>query len=281
MPFVERPHKPALFYEIDDFTDPWKQAPTIFLQHGYGRSTRFWYRWIPYLSRFYKILRADLRGLGRSGKDFDVSSELNVGAYIDDFDAVLNAAGVRDVHYCGESLGGILGMIYAAERPEHVRTLNLISTPVFLDQDFQARSCFGYPSWEEAMRGLGSMGYALEKNKGDRFGGDTDPALMQWFAEQQGASDVEVLIAMQRIAKTIDASPYLPRVDAPILVVMPSEGPIVSPEQEALFRQLARDLTLVKLPSKHHNLHLTQAAACAEHVLHFVSQHDGRPCREQ
>lgn len=280
MPIIQRPGQPDIFYKLDDFTDPWKNAPTILLQHGYGRNTEFWYRWIPYLSRFYKVLRADLRGLGHSGRNFDLATGLHADAYVGDLDAVLDAAGVADVHYCGESLGGILGMIYAAERPQRVRTLNLVSTPVFLNQDFQNRSCFGYPSWEEAMRALTPLGYALAKNKGDRFSADTDPALMQWFAEQQGASDVEVLIAMQRVAKTIDGTPYLPRVQAPVLVVMPSEGPIVSPEQEALFRRHTRDLTLVKLPSRHHNLHLVQPAACAEQVLHFAAQHDGLPCRE-
>jgi hypothetical protein len=30
-------------YELDDFTDPWKPAETIVIQHGLGRSSRFWY----------------------------------------------------------------------------------------------------------------------------------------------------------------------------------------------------------------------------------------------
>ena len=54
MPVVKRTNKPHLFYELDDFTGPWKNAPFILLQHGFGRSSKFWYRWVPYLSRFYK-----------------------------------------------------------------------------------------------------------------------------------------------------------------------------------------------------------------------------------
>ena len=31
-----------MFYEIDDFTDPWvKDKETVWLQHGVGRSTKF------------------------------------------------------------------------------------------------------------------------------------------------------------------------------------------------------------------------------------------------
>jgi hypothetical protein len=36
MPFIKRTGKPTLHYRIDDFTDPWKNAGTILLQHGYG-----------------------------------------------------------------------------------------------------------------------------------------------------------------------------------------------------------------------------------------------------
>jgi len=55
------------FYEIDDFTDPWvKDTETVWLQHGVGRSTRFWYHWVPALARQYRVLRRDMRGHGQS-----------------------------------------------------------------------------------------------------------------------------------------------------------------------------------------------------------------------
>ena len=32
-----------MFYETDDFTDPWRSdTETVWLQHGVGRSTKFW-----------------------------------------------------------------------------------------------------------------------------------------------------------------------------------------------------------------------------------------------
>ncbi|HEV8519106.1 MAG TPA: alpha/beta fold hydrolase, partial [Burkholderiales bacterium] len=68
MPYVERPHEPAISYELDDYTDPWKKAPCLLLQHGFARSSRFWYSWVPYLSRFYRVVRPDLRGLGNSSR---------------------------------------------------------------------------------------------------------------------------------------------------------------------------------------------------------------------
>ncbi len=280
MPTLYRSNQPALHYEIDDYTDPWKNAPFILLQHGYGRSSKFWYRWVPYLSRFYKILRPDLRGLGQSSKDFDLRQGISVDAYLADIEAIIDELGAESVHYCGESLGGILGMAFAATRPDRVRTLNLISAPVFLDDSFKNRSRFGYGSWEEALRKLGPQGYAEAKNSGDRFSPDTDPGLMEWFADEQGKSDVEVLIAMQHLASRVDATPYLRRITSPVLAIYPSQGPITTPEQEALLRKYVKNLKMIHIPSRHHNLHCTHPSACAVQVLHFAAQHDGISCHE-
>ena len=82
MPELRRAGKPMLHYALDDFTDPWRDAPYLILQHGYGRSGRFWYSWVPYLARFYKVVRPDLRGLGGSQVPEDLESGLNPEAYI-------------------------------------------------------------------------------------------------------------------------------------------------------------------------------------------------------
>jgi hypothetical protein len=40
-----------MYYELDDYTDPWlKQTDNVWLQHGVGRSSRFWYHWVPALA---------------------------------------------------------------------------------------------------------------------------------------------------------------------------------------------------------------------------------------
>ncbi len=265
MPTLYRSNQPALHYEIDDYTDPWKNAPFILLQHGYGRSAKFWYRWVPYLSRFYKVVRPDLRGLGQSSKDFDLRQGISVDAYLADIEDIIDEVGAESVHYCGESLGGILGMAFAATRPDRVRTLNLISAPVFLDDSFKNRSRFGYGSWEEALRKLGPQGYAEAKNSGDRFSPDTDPGLMQWFADEQGKSDVEVLIAMQHLASRVDATPYLRRITSPVLAIYPSQGPITTPEQEDAASEIRKELEddTYPIPASQFALHAPIGMCCS------------------
>src|SRR3970040_1129973 len=134
MPTLQRPGQPKLHYALDDFTDPWKNAPCLVLQHGYGRSGKFWTSWVPYLSRYYRVVRPDLRGLG------------------------------APVHYCGESLGGILGMVLAAEHPEKLRSLSHVAAPVLINKDTQRTFAFGHATWQDALRTMGSRGWAEAAN---------------------------------------------------------------------------------------------------------------------
>ena len=55
-----------LAYYIDDFTDPWQQAPTLLLLHAAMGSARRYYAWVPALARHYRVVRMDLRGHGGS-----------------------------------------------------------------------------------------------------------------------------------------------------------------------------------------------------------------------
>ncbi|HEV7823186.1 MAG TPA: alpha/beta fold hydrolase, partial [Burkholderiales bacterium] len=84
MPYIKRAAAPTLHYVIDDFTDPWKNAPFLILQHGNGRSAQFWYSWVPYLSRHYKVVRMDLRGHGESPVDFDPATGSALEGYVGD-----------------------------------------------------------------------------------------------------------------------------------------------------------------------------------------------------
>src|SRR5207302_5902737 len=56
----------SLAYYIDDFTDPWKTAPTLLLLHAAMGSARRYFAWVPHLARHYRVVRLDLRGHGNS-----------------------------------------------------------------------------------------------------------------------------------------------------------------------------------------------------------------------
>jgi len=280
MPELKRPGQPAIHYEIDDHTDPWKQAPAILLQHGFARSHRVWASWVPYLSRWYRVVRADLRGMGRSARDFDLSKGISLEAYFGDFNALVDAVGGGPVHYCGESLGGILGMAYAATHPERLRTIAIVSSPVHLHGGDQKASTYGHASREEALRKMGARGWAEASNAGRRFAPDADPGMMKWLVDEMGASDVEVLVATYNFASTYDALPLLPRIRTPFLGLYPTDGPIAGDEQIELLRSKVPHAQVVRLPTRYHAINVSHPATCAQAVLAFAAQHDGLTCHE-
>ncbi len=280
MPILKRAGSPDLNYVVDDYTDPWRNAPYLILQHGNGRSSRFWYSWVPYLSRFYKVVRPDARGLGGSSADFDLDRELTLEALVGDLAAIVAALGTDSVHFCGESMGGILGIALAATHPRLVRTLTLVSTPVYIDKAVKASYALGRASRAEAVKEVGMKAWLEETNRSTRFPPDTDPALIAWYNEEFLRNRPEVQLAMARLVSEANAASYLPRIVAPVLGLYPTAGRITNAEQEQTLAAGIRDLRMVHLPTTFHKVQLLFPAACAGQLLHFISRHDGVVCRE-
>lgn len=274
MPYLERKGAPRLHYLVDDFTDPWRDAPYLVLQHGFGRSAQFWYSWVPYLSRFFRVVRPDLRGLGQSDRNFDLATGISIEAYLGDLVALFDHLGAKNVHYCGESLGGIIGMVLAAEHPARIRSLSLVSAPVRVPPSTQKAFSFGMPSWQEAMRTLGSQAWSDKANAATRFPPGTDAGMQRWYADEMGKSDVEVLVAVSMLAARADARPYLSRIEAPVLGLYPSGG-LITGEEEAVIQREIKNLRIVHLPTEYHSIMTMMPAACAKHVLAFAASIDG------
>ena len=280
MPILKRTGKPDLYYQVDDYTDPWKNAPYLILQHGNGRTSRFWYSWVPYLSRFYRVVRPDMRGLGQSSRDFDLETELSVDEYVADLHAIIGALGADAVHFCGESLGGILGLALAAQYPDVIRTLTLVATPVFISNAMKATYAMQHGSRLDAVRSMGIKEWIKATNRSTRFPPATDEGFLEWYATEFAKGNLDVIMRMARLVNAADASPFLPRVKAPVLGLYPRAGPITDREQEHLLLTQLPDIRIVHLPTAYHMVHHIAPAACASHVLHFLAQHDGIPCHE-
>jgi 3-oxoadipate enol-lactonase len=280
MPYLTRAGEPSLYYELDDYTDPWKQAPYLLLQHGYARSSKFWRAMVPYLSRFYRVIRPDSRGLGRSGKDFDLKRGLGIEAYQKDLNDLLDHLGAASVHLCGESSGGTIAFALAAECPARIRTLTVISSPVYMTEEDKKSALGGYPDRVTALRALGARGWLEASNAGRRFPPDADPGMLAWTLDEMGSSDLEVLIALFEWISNIDTTPYLAKIEAPVLGLYPQGGIITKDEHLDALRAHVRDLRIVRIPSRYHSINVFSPASCATQLLHFVSQHDGIACRE-
>ena len=274
MPKFERRPGLHLHYDLNDFTDPWEARPFLVLQHGNGRSSRFWYRWIPYLARHFRIIRPDMRGLGRSIGVLDLATDFTLALLVDDLISVLDHAEAESVHFCGESMGGILGLALAAQVPDRVRTMSLVSTPVFIEQQMKDRYSLGHGSRVEAMQNLGIRDWVAATTRTTRLPEQQEPGLFAWYVDEFAKGDPDVQIAMSKLVNQADAQSLLAQIDQPVLGLYPTAGQITSNAQEQLLREGLNNFQIVHLPTNYHMVQLLFPKECTDALIEFCALHD-------
>ena len=275
MPTVAVSETLNIHYEVDDFTDPWEERPFLVLQHGNGRTGEFWYRWIPYLSRYYRVIRPDMRGLGQSGMPLDLNRDITLDLLLSDLTAIFRDVGAESVHYCGESMGGILGLALAARSPELVKTLTIVSTPVFIEEQMKSRYAMGHSSRVEAMQAMGIREWVAATTRKTRLPADSEPGLFNWYVDEFAKGDPDVQVAMSKLVNSANASALLGDVKAPVLGLYPNAGQITSEQQIGLLEEQLSNFRLLRLPTDYHMVQLLFPEQCTEALIAFLKQHDG------
>ena len=275
MPTVAVSETLNVHYEVDDFTDPWEERPFLVLQHGNGRTGEFWYRWIPYLSRYYRVIRPDMRGLGQSGMPLDLNRDITLDLLLSDLTAIFRDVGAESVHYCGESMGGILGLALAARSPELVKTLTIVSTPVFIEEQMKSRYAMGHGSRIEAMQAMGIREWVAATTRKTRLPADSEPGLFNWYVDEFAKGDPDVQVAMSKLVNSANASALLGDVKAPVLGLYPNAGQITSEQQIGLLEEQLSNFRLLRLPTDYHMVQLLFPEQCTEALIVFLKQHDG------
>jgi 3-oxoadipate enol-lactonase len=275
MPIIQANDGTPLNFEVDDHTDPWERRPVLILLHGNGRNAQFWYQWVPYLSRDFRIVRPDMRGLGKSIFADGSAVDLSVESLIEDLLEIISALGVDKVHFCGESMGGILGLVLAAQHPSLIKTLTLVSTPVFIEEEMKERYALGYASRIEAMEKLGIRKWVSETTKITRLPADQNPGLYEWYVDEFSKGDPDLQVRMAGIVNQANVTDILKDVKVPVLGLYPGEGQITSKSQERLLQNSLSDFSMRKLPTNYHMVQLIFPAVCCEQLMDFCLGHDG------
>jgi 3-oxoadipate enol-lactonase len=109
-----------------------KRAPWLVLIHGFPFHLEFWKDQVPALSRRWRVLRYDLRGLGKSG--LGPAPQL-LEAYVDDLLALMDHVGAGRAVLAGLSMGGYIALRAAQKAPTRVAGLALCDTRAEADSD--------------------------------------------------------------------------------------------------------------------------------------------------
>ena len=99
----------------------------------------------------------------------------------------------------------------------------------------------------------------------------TDPGLMEWFAAEQGKSDLEVMINMQKFTYGLDTTPYLARIAAPTLLLWGDDDPISPLAVGRHLQARIRGSRLHVVKGGRHDLARTHAAEVAPLIARHLA----------
>ncbi|MCL2714495.1 MAG: 3-oxoadipate enol-lactonase [Alphaproteobacteria bacterium] len=102
-----------------------EDAPPLMLSNSLGVTLEMWRPQIAALSERFRVIRYDPRGHGRSSVP---PAPYSVEAMARDALAVLDALQIDQAHFCGLSLGGMVGQWLGAHAPHRLNRLVLANT---------------------------------------------------------------------------------------------------------------------------------------------------------
>ncbi|MEP6758182.1 MAG: alpha/beta fold hydrolase [Actinomycetota bacterium] len=234
-------------------------APELLLLEGLGGDILGWRRNIPTLATECRVLAYDHRGNGNSG---DPAGPVDMGTFVEDAIAVLEACEVQHAYLYGQSFGGMVALETALTHPDRVCGLVLAATHagaanavpvrdrvVPKGEPWRSLYASGFPDEhpEHVREDLAVGGRGMQHKAGER---------RQWEAMQGW-----------------DAFDRLGDIAVPTLVLHGSEDRLVAPDNARVLAERIPGAELHWLEGAGHLYHSEQAAPADAAVLDFIARH--------
>jgi 3-oxoadipate enol-lactonase len=239
------------------------QSPLLILSHALGTNLTLWDHQVELLQRSFRILRYDSRGHGQSSA--------NQGAYTismlaSDVLMLLDELGVARAHFCGISMGGLVGQYLAVYHPERIGNLVLsntaakIGTPAKYDRRIREVKNAGMPAVvDEVLEGWFSNRFRAQH-----------PSIVASLADALKRTAPEGYIGCCQAIRDADLSEDVERIKAPTLIVAGTEDQATTLAASQFLHEKIHGSQLVALESAH--LCCTEAAAeFTDHVNRFLT----------
>ncbi len=243
-----------------------ESAPWLVLSHSLACSVRMWDPQIAALKSDYRILAFDTRGHG--------ATEAPQGAYTlemlaDDLFALLKHLKIEQTHFCGLSMGGMIGQTFALKYPGIFKTLALADTT----SRYPAEAA---PVWMDRIKTAETKG--MEPL--------AQGTLERWFTEPFRKNQPAVVDSVRKLILSTPVAGYagcchaLPKIDVtarlkeikcPILVIVGEQDPGTPVAMAQEIHAKAPGSKLVVLPSAAHIANLEQPEAFTRALRAFLS----------
>lgn len=227
------------------------------LEHGWHSLA--WRPWLEHLSRSYRLVRYDSRGCGLSEWN---APAVSLRHWVEDLEAVVEAAGLEQFPLLGVCQGGPIGIEYAARHPDRVTRLALYGTyavsPVKLRPETLERA--------QAFGALAKAGWGQDDSPFMRAfsalwqPGGSREHLRSWGELQRATASVENMVRLHRATLDIDVREAAPRLRCPALVIHADGDAVIPVEMGRMLASLIPGARYVELPTQNHMMLPEEAA---------------------
>lgn len=265
MPFARITPDLEMYYEVDDFAEPWRARETVVLLHGNAESSAVWSGWVPHLARTHRVVRPDMRGFGASTpmpRDYPWSLD----RIIDDYTTLLDRLRVDRFHLVGAKVGGTVALRFAARHPFRVITLTVLSSPV-RGKNSAAR----YLSWLEHLEKHGIESWARMTMSG-RLGSAFPPEGVEWWIKLIGRTPLSTQLGFMSAVPGVDITPDLGNIRCPTLVVTTEQNPLYSVDKVREWQSRIPRSELLVLPGDSYHVAATAPDRCAQATADFIGR---------
>ncbi len=246
-------------------------GPPVLLIMGLSFTLEMWFRVLPSLTKSYRAILFDNRGIGRS----DVPrGPYTMRTLADDAAAVLDAAGVTAAHVVGASMGGMIAQELALRSPERVLSLMLGCTSY--------SGLFGrWPNFRKGPRNAAWLRASrLQRERAMRhmlYASGTLDELIEEDIQVRCRCNWSYKGVLSQLAGILLWNSYrrLPFIQAPTLVVHGAEDHLLPPENGRVVASRIPGARFELIPHAGHILMTDQPKATMRHLLGFLHEVSG------
>jgi len=229
-----------------------RHAPTLIMIHGFGSSLQTWEPWARLLDTKFRVVRFDLPGSGLSSPDpkGDYTDARTISIIL----ALMDRLGIAKASLIGNSIGGRIAWTFAAEHPDRVDRLVLISPDGFASPGFE------YGRAPKVPATLGLMRYVLPKallraSLKPAYGDPsalTDQTVARYYDLMLAPGVRQALLSRMRETVLVDPKPLLKRIKAPVLLLWGERDGMIPFSNAQAYLQNLSNARLVGLPDLGH-----------------------------
>jgi 3-oxoadipate enol-lactonase len=259
MPFVDLPHARIHYALSGDST-----LPALVLSNSLGTNFSIWDAQAAEFERHFRILRYDMRGHGKSSVPPPPYSVPELAA---DLLSLADFLGLDRFHFCGLSIGGMIGMSLALQSPARLRKLVLCST---------AAKIGTFESWNTRIEMVRTQGMK-------EIARATPP---RWFTPDFQNSSPEVVAAVVRSIESLNPDGYIggccavrdfdahttvSSIQVPVLVISGTHDPAAPPSDGHFLADHISGARYVELNASHISI-MEDPQRFANEVLDFLTE---------